>query len=118
LVDVLLDFGWVENWIFRQPMSERYDVMTGHGRMLKILEQCELEFPMTADAAMLDVVGRPSGQNNEQERSRGAGSWDSVRPSKVKRARALLQDPDYPSKSTLDAVAGLMARHFGAKPRK
>ena len=91
--------------------------MTGDGRALKILEDRELEFPIALDRAKVDAVVRSSGQTNEEERSRGPGSWNSVRASKVKRARALLKDPNYPSKSTLDAVAGLLARHLGPKAR-
>ena len=64
-------------------------------------------------------MGRANRQDNasnrEEERTPRSGSWDTVRIAKIKRARALLEDPDYPSKSTLDAVAGLLARHLEAK---
>lgn len=72
---------------------------------------------MAEDTAMVSAVGRSTAPKHDEERSRGPGSWEVVQDSKVKRARALLRDPDYPSKATLDAVAGLLARHLGAKPR-
>lgn len=103
--------------MLRPPNSDGIDVMTGDGTTLKILDRCELEFPFAADSARVDAVLQSSGPNNEEERSAGPGPWNTVRPSKVKRARALLKDPDYPSKSTIDAMAGVLARHFGPRVR-
>jgi hypothetical protein len=99
------------------------DVMTGQGRArtLKILVPCELEFSFqfAETAAILGSMGRGNRQDNasnsEDEKTRRSGSWNTVRSAKIKRARALLEDPEYPSKSTLDAVAGLLARHLEAK---
>src|SRR6476646_1301045 len=38
--------------------------------------------------------------------------WNSVRSEKVRRARELVQDRDYPSPDVLHSVAGLLAQHL------
>ena len=38
--------------------------------------------------------------------------WNSVRSSKVARARQLVQDPGYPSSEVLRSVAGLLSQHL------
>jgi hypothetical protein len=99
------------------------DVMTVQGRVrtLKILVPCKLEFPfqLAETAAIFSSMGRRNRQDNasngEDERTSRSGSWNTVRMAKIKRARALLEDSAYPSKSTLDAVAGLLARHLEPK---
>ncbi len=47
---------------------------------------------------------------DDGEKPRGLRPWESVRAAKIRRARELLQDPDYPSKKTLDAVADVLAQ--------
>jgi hypothetical protein len=37
---------------------------------------------------------------------------EGVRAAKVARAKALIADPDYPPKTVLDSVAGLLAGHL------
>jgi len=122
MVDVILDLGRVDCGIYgKEAMGN--DVMTvqGRARTLKILVPCELEFPFqfAETAAIFSSMGRGNRQDNasnsEEVKPPRSGSWNTVRIAKIKRARALLEDPEYPSKSTLDAVAGLLARHLGAK---
>jgi hypothetical protein len=38
--------------------------------------------------------------------------WNSVRSEKVRRARELVQDRDYPPAEVLQSVAGLLAQHL------
>jgi hypothetical protein len=94
--------------------------MTGDWQSLKIRERRDLEFQSAENTAIVDSVGRLARQNKDEasdEKPRGPASWDTVRESKIKRARALVKDPNYPSKATLDAVADLLARNLGAKSR-
>ena len=42
----------------------------------------------------------------------GTKPWQSVRKTKVERARKLVKDPDYPTKQVTNAVADLLARHL------
>ncbi len=95
--------------------------MTGDWHALKIRERRDLEFQSAENTAIVDTVGRLARQKNKDdgsdEKPRGPASWDTVRESKIKRARALVKDPNYPSKTTLDAVADLLARNLGAKSR-
>lgn len=41
-----------------------------------------------------------------------SGDADGVRAAKIARAKALIADPDYPPKTVLDSVAGLLAGHL------
>jgi hypothetical protein len=42
----------------------------------------------------------------------GPHAWQSIRKSKVTRARELVKEKGYPSKEVLESVAKLLARHL------
>jgi len=97
--------------------------MTGEWPSSKFQPAWEMEFPSGADSAINTPVGQPnetSGSGSSSHVSTANESpWQSVlsaRADEVKRARQLLQDPDYPSKKTLDAVAELLAQHLDPSP--
>jgi hypothetical protein len=63
-------------------------------------------------------VSEPLGTGPE-ERPAGSAAWQSVRPSKVKRARELVKDPSYPSEQVIESIADLIAHKFSEeKPTK
>lgn len=47
--------------------------------------------------------------------SLGDPPWNSVRSEKVRRARQLVQDGDYPPPEVLQSVAGLLAQHLSVE---
>ena len=47
-----------------------------------------------------------------EEEAAGDQPWNSVRSEKVRRARELVQDRDYPPAEVLQSVAGLLAQHL------
>ena len=42
----------------------------------------------------------------------GGQAWNSVRSEKIRRARVLVRDRDYPPSDVLQSVAGLLAQHL------
>jgi len=50
--------------------------------------------------------------SEEEEQPSGGKPWQSLRKAKVKRARKLAADPNYPPKKVMDSVADLLARHL------
>ncbi len=52
---------------------------------------------------------------DNDEKPRGLRPWESVRASKVQRARDLLKDPGYPSKKVLEGVADVLTKGLTAK---
>ena len=51
-----------------------------------------------------------------EEEVPGGQVWNSVRSEKIRRARVLVQDHDYPPSEVLQSVAGLLAQHLSNEP--
>ena len=79
-------------------------------RALKFQTVREMEFPSTQDLVVIGVAMSRTKPDQKDEQPRGPRLWESVRASKIKRAKALLKDPNYPSKKTLGAVAEILAK--------
>jgi hypothetical protein len=72
---------------------------------------------MSTDVGSGEKRQRPiEDDEGADEAPRGSRPWESVRTAKIRRARALIQDPNFPSKPTLEAVAKLLARELEPTP--
>jgi hypothetical protein len=72
---------------------------------------------MSTDVGSGEKRQRPiKDDEGADEAPRGSRPWESVRTAKVRQARALIKDPNFPSKPTLEAVAKLLARELKATP--
>ena len=85
-------------------------------RVLKFHRLRELEFPSLKELAISLPMSRSDQDDAKDEKPRGLRPWEAVRASKVRRARKLLKDPNYPSKKTMEAVAVLLAQSLSRKP--
>jgi len=86
-------------------------------RGLKFHRRREIGFPLVRNTAMYRFVNGPDQSEMHDEESRGPRAWDGVRASRIRRARKLIEQPGYPPKETLAAVADLLARELTAKRR-
>ncbi len=83
--------------------------------MLKFHRLRELEFPSLRESAISTAVSHAEHDADNDEKPRGLRPWESVRASKVQRARELLKDPGYPSKKVLEGVADVLAEGLTVK---
>jgi hypothetical protein len=89
--------------------------MTGDWRVLKNRRLRELVFHSDEESDTEFHMSEAVPEPDRDERPRGLQPWDSVRASKVQRARELLRDPGYPPRATLDAIADLLAGQLAGK---
>jgi hypothetical protein len=120
--DVLLSLGRAH--LFANGAADAGTIWGATSTMTDWLDQKfhrlrELNFPSVPDLAIDLGMKRAVTDPKHGEVAKGTHPWQSVRPSKVERARQLLKDPTYPSKKTLRAVGELLARNLDpGSPKK
>jgi len=60
------------------------------------------------------VRGKVFNAHEFEEEAAGDAPWNSVRSNKVRHARQLVEDRNYPPVEVLQSVAGLLAKHLPA----
>jgi hypothetical protein len=55
-------------------------------------------------------------KHKSDEQATGPQAWQSVRKSRIARAKQLLKEKDYPPEEILESVARLLARHLKPGP--